>query len=90
MHAGQEADHITAPIPDPPRSLLGHIHGYLCGHAAAKCGSNGFGATSAGKGAPPPPPWEKTKINYELCHDTHRGTPHARLVHCAAWHMVFL
>ena len=30
-------------------------------------------------------PCEKTKVAYELCHDTHRGTPHARLIHCATW-----
>ena len=53
---------ITAlrPYPHPSRGSLGHVatcyHGYLCGHAAAKCGSNGFGATSTGKGVPPPPP----------------------------------
>ena len=45
-------------------------------------------ATSAGKGAPPP--WEKTKVNGELCHDKHRGTPHAWLVHCAAWRPIFV
>ena len=73
------------------RPILEYIgsHGYPCLHAAAKCGSNGFGATSASKGAPPPP-WEKTKVNCELCHDTHRGTPHARLVHCAACCPIFL
>ena len=74
----------TRPIP----GFIGS-HGYLCGHAAATCGSRGFGATSATKGGPPPP-WEKTKIHCELCHDTHRGTPHARSVHCAAWRPVFL
>ena len=37
-----------------------------------------------------PPPWEKINANYELCHDTHRGTPHARLVHCAAWRPIYL
>ena len=56
-----------SPVPDHP-GFIGS-HGYLCGHAAAKCGSNGFGATSAGKGAPPPP-WQNTKVNRELCHDT--------------------
>ena len=36
------------------------------------------------------PPWERTKVSCELCHDTHRGTPHARLVQCAARRPVLL
>ena len=36
------------------------------------------------------PPWEKTKVLCPLCSQWHRGTPHARLVHCSAWSPVFL
>ena len=35
-------------------------------------------------------PWEKTKVLCPLCSQWHRGTPHARLVHCSAWSPVFL
>ena len=34
-------------------------------------------------------PWEKTKVQCGLCSDTHCGTPHTRLIHCAAWCLVF-
>ena len=35
-------------------------------------------------------PWEKTKVLCPVCSHWHRGTPHARLVHCSAWSPVFL
>ena len=57
-------------------------------HAAAKCGSNGFGARSFREGVAPP--WENTKVSRELCHDGHQGTPHGCLVQCAALRTIFL
>ena len=73
-------DRSTAPVLDPSGGSAGS-HDYLCRHAAKNCGSSGFWATSAGR--------EKTNINCELCHDTHRGTLHARLVDFAAWRPIF-